>query len=115
MSPPRFTPEFKDEAVRQITERGYSVAEVSARLGVSAHSLYKWVSAVKPDKTDQQANDLIAAKSEILRLRAQLHRTEEERDILKKAARYFARELECSTVSSMSIDTNTELQRCVGY
>ncbi len=38
MSPPRFTPEFKDEAVRQITERGYSVAEVSARLGVSAHS-----------------------------------------------------------------------------
>jgi hypothetical protein len=34
MSPPRFTPEFKDEAVRQITERGYSVAEVSARLGV---------------------------------------------------------------------------------
>jgi transposase len=46
MSPPRFTPEFKDEAVRQIIERGYSVAEVSARLGVSAHSLYKWVNAV---------------------------------------------------------------------
>ena len=86
MSPPRFTPEFKDEAVRQIIERGYSVAEVSARLGVSAHSLYKWVNAVKPDKTDQQASELIAAKSEILRLRAQLHRSEEERDILKKAA-----------------------------
>jgi transposase-like protein len=32
MSPPRFTSEFKDEAVRQITERGYAVAEVSARL-----------------------------------------------------------------------------------
>ena len=68
MSPPRFTPEFKDEAVRQIIERGYSVAEVSARLGVSAHSLYKWVNAVKPDKTDQQASELLAAKSEILRL-----------------------------------------------
>ena len=37
MSPPRFNPEFKDEAVRQIIERGYSVAEVLARLGVSAH------------------------------------------------------------------------------
>jgi hypothetical protein len=37
MSPPRFTPEFKDEVVRQITERGYSVAEASARLGVSPH------------------------------------------------------------------------------
>ena len=94
MSPPRFTPEFKDEAVRQIIERGYSVAEVSARHGVSAHSLYKWVNAVKPVKTDQQASELLAAKSEILRLRAQLHRSEEERDILKKAARYFAREPE---------------------
>ncbi|MGN7915116.1 transposase [Enterobacter sp. 22466] len=41
MGTPRFTPEFKEEAVRQITERGYSVAEVSGRLGVSAHSLYK--------------------------------------------------------------------------
>ena len=48
--------------------------------------------ACKKDKTDQQANDLIAAKSEILRLRAQLHRTEEERDILKKAAAYFAQD-----------------------
>ena len=35
MGTPRFTPEFKEEAVRQITERGYSVAEVSDRLGVS--------------------------------------------------------------------------------
>lgn len=39
MGIPRFTSEFKEEAVRQIVERGYSVAEVSDRLGVSAHSL----------------------------------------------------------------------------
>lgn len=90
MSNQRFSPEFKDEAVRQIVERGYSVAEVSGRLGVSAHSLYKWVKAVKPDKTDEQAAALIEARSEVLKLRAQLKRTEEERDILKKAARYFA-------------------------
>ena len=44
MSNQRFTPEFKDEAVRQVIERGYSVAEVSERLGVSAHSVYKWES-----------------------------------------------------------------------
>ena len=90
MSNQRFSPEFKDEAVRQIVDRGYSVAEVSDRLGVSAHSLYKWVKAVKPDKTDEQAAALIEARSEVLKLRAQLKRTEEERDILKKAARYFA-------------------------
>ncbi len=92
MNSSRFTPEFKEEAVRQILERGYSVSEVSERLGVSAHSLYKWVKAVKPDKTTQHAADLLAAKTEILTLKSQLRRTEEERDILKKAARYFARE-----------------------
>ncbi|WP_219847037.1 IS3 family transposase [Raoultella ornithinolytica] len=84
MGTPRFTPEFKEEAVRQITERGYSVAEVSDRLGVSAHSLYKWLRAIKPDNSEQHARDLLEAKSEILKLRVQLKRTEEERDILKK-------------------------------
>ncbi|WP_264228798.1 IS3 family transposase [Pantoea ananatis] len=84
MGTPRFTPEFKEEAVRQITERGYSVAEVSDRLGVSAHSLYKWLRAIKPDNSEQHARGLLEAKSEILKLRAQLKRTEEERDILKK-------------------------------
>ncbi|WP_233405840.1 IS3 family transposase [Enterobacter roggenkampii] len=84
MGTPRYTPEFKEEAVRQITERGYSVAEVSDRLGVSAHSLYKWLRAIKPDNSEQHARDLLEAKSEILKLRAQLKRTEEERDILKK-------------------------------
>ena len=49
---------------------------------------------LKPDKADAQAAELIEAKSEILKLRAQLRRTEEERDILKKAARYFASEPE---------------------
>ena len=94
MSSQRYSPEFKDEAVRQIVERSYSVAEVSQRLGVSSHRLYKWVKVVKPDKAEQNTAELVEAKSEVLRLRAQLRRTEEERDILKKAARYFARESE---------------------
>jgi transposase len=84
MGTPRFTPEFKEEAVKQVTERGYSVADVAARLGVSAHSLYKWVKAVTPDKSEQQSKELLEAKSEILRLRAQMRRIEEERDLLKK-------------------------------
>ncbi|MBW5284715.1 transposase [Burkholderia gladioli] len=57
MSAQRFTPEFNQEAVRQIIEWGYSVAEVSARLGVSAHSLYKRAKAVKPDKSEAQASE----------------------------------------------------------
>jgi len=52
ISTQRFTPEFKEEAVKQVIERGYSVPDVAARLGVSAHSLYKWVKAVAPDKSE---------------------------------------------------------------
>jgi len=90
MTSQRYTPEFKDEAVRQVIDRGYSVAEVADRLGVSTHSLYKWVKAMRPDQSEQQASELTEAKREVLKLRAQLRRAEEERDILKKAARYFA-------------------------
>ena len=90
MSNQRYSPEFKDEAVRQVIDRGYSVAEVADRLGVSTHSLYKWVKAVRPDQSEQQASELTETKREVLKLRAQLRRAEEERDILKKAARYFA-------------------------
>ena len=54
MSTQRFTPEFKEEAVRQVIERGYPVSEVATRVGVSTHSLYKWVKAVAPDKQHVQ-------------------------------------------------------------
>jgi transposase len=94
MSHHRYTPEFKDEAVRQVTEKGHSAQEVAARLGVSSHSLYKWVKAVRPEKDEQRSDELLDAKKQILKLRAELRRVEEERDILKKAAAYFARESE---------------------
>ena len=90
MAGQRYSPEFKEEAVRQVIERGYSATEVAARLGVTAHSIYKWVKAVKPDNTEKHTKELINAKSEILTLKAKLRRTEEENEILKKAARYFA-------------------------
>jgi len=81
MSAPRYSPEFKQEAIKQVTERGHSVAEVGTRLGVSSHSLYKWVKEVVPSKDEKQAAELIEAKGEILRLRAQMRRLEEERDL----------------------------------
>lgn len=94
MGQQRYTPEFKDEAVKQVTERGHSVQEVAARLGVSSHSLYKWVKSVRPNKDEQRSDELLEVKKENLKLRAELRRVQEERDILKKAAAYFAREPE---------------------
>ena len=87
-----YTPEFKDEAVRQVVQRGYTVKEVAERLGISEASLYTWRKAVVPSKDDERAEELLEAKRENLTLRAELRRTQEERDILKKAAVYFARE-----------------------
>jgi transposase len=85
----KFTAEFKAEAIKQVTERGYSVAEVSDRLGVSTKSLYLWLRKANASTKDRKIND---SQLEIARLKAALKRAEEERDILKKAAAYFAKE-----------------------
>jgi len=92
MSNQRYSQEFRDEAVRQITDRNYPVKEVSERLGVSTHSLYKWVRESRPAQA--KADELEATKLENQKLKAELRRVQEERDILKKAAAYFARDLE---------------------
>ena len=89
MSKKRYTQEFKDEAVRLVRERNYSVVETSKRLGVSIHSLYKWLGGQQVHKREQNQAEL---QSENLRLKKALLRAEEERDILKKAAAYFAKE-----------------------
>ena len=87
----RYTDEFKIEAVKQITERGYSVQEVAERLGISTKSLYHWRSQLSGDKSVRQSSD---DSVRIAKLEAELKRVTEERDILKKAARYFASQSE---------------------
>ena len=78
MGKANFTEEFKRDAVRQITERGYPVAEVSQRLGVSPHSLYEWKK--KFGTSNVKASD---EAEEIRRLKKELVRVTEERDILE--------------------------------
>ncbi|WP_139798934.1 IS3 family transposase [Andreprevotia lacus] len=85
MSSPRYPEEFKIEAVKQITERGYPVAEVASRLGVSAHSLYQWLKRLDPKRT--KSTESADQQGEIRRLKAELKRVTEERDILKKGRR----------------------------
>jgi transposase-like protein len=90
MSNKRYTEEFKIEAVKQVTERGYSVQDVAKRLGITTHSLYAW--RKKYGQGSQYAAQLDDQSVEIKRLRAELKRVTEERDILKKATAYFAKE-----------------------
>lgn len=88
----QYTAEFREEAVRQVVNRGYSVTDVASRLGVSAQSLYKWVKAGSPSKDEELEAELSTIRRENLRLKAELRRAQEDRDILKKAAAYFAKE-----------------------
>jgi transposase len=90
MSSKRYTEEFKVEAVKQVTERGHPVAEVAGRLGVSQHSLYGWIKTYSVPAEARQEQQ--SQSAEIRRLKAELKRVTEERDILKKAAAYFAKE-----------------------
>ena len=86
----RYTQEFKVEAVKQVTERGYAVAEVAARLGVSAWSLHRWAKEYSRPAGERQ--EVQEQTAEIRRLQGELRRVTEERDILKKAAAYFAKQ-----------------------
>ena len=87
----RYTEEFKRDAVTQVKDRGYSVLDVSKRLGVSTKSLYDWIKRYSKPESDQREEAHQAA--EVRRLKAELARVTEERDILKKATAYFAKEV----------------------
>ena len=89
MSSKRYTDEFKIEAVKQVTERGFPVSEVARRLGVTTHSLYAW--KAKFGGSDVVQLVTLDQSAEIRRLQSQVKRLTEERDILKKAAAYFAK------------------------
>ncbi|WP_370651166.1 IS3 family transposase [Cypionkella sp.] len=85
MSANKFTDEFKRDAVAQVEDRGYPVREVAERLGVSTKSIYTWQKQFsRPAKVIQEVD---AQADEIRRLKRDLARVTEERDILKKANR----------------------------
>ena len=97
MARPRrtYTPEFKAEAVRLVTEQGYSVAEAARSLGVHETLLRSWKQALqaKGDQAFPGQGKLPAIEEELRRLRAENKHLLAERDILKKAAAFFAREV----------------------
>jgi transposase len=88
----RYTLEFKQEAVRLVCG-GQSLSSVAQGLGVSAQSIDNWVKAdAIGSLKDAKGKPVNADQMEMTRLRAELAKTRMERDILKKAAVYFARE-----------------------
>ncbi|QLV43553.1 IS3 family transposase (plasmid) [Citrobacter freundii] len=83
MSSKRYPEEFKIEAVKQVVDRGYSVASVATRLDITTHSLYAWIKKYGPDSsTNKEQSDV---QAEIRRLQKELKRVTDERDIFKKS------------------------------
>ena len=85
--------EFKQEAVRLVLEEGYSKSEVARRLGINRTSIGKWVAAVakKKDKAFTDSG-LTPEQEELRRLREENRQLRMEREILKKATAFFAKE-----------------------
>ncbi len=99
----RYTQEFKIEAIKLMSEAEKPVAQIARELGVRVNQIYKWKKQVE-DKTmnafsgtpkESTINETVASDkdAEIEVLKRQVERLEAEKDILKKAAAYFAKEL----------------------
>ena len=99
-----YTSEFKREAVRLSEQAGVSVIQVAQELGISDYSLYKWRTTGTSYGRKQARSGgelafpgngkvaLTAEQQENMRLKRELERVTQERDVLKKAVKFFARE-----------------------
>ena len=86
----KYTKEFKEEAVRLISEEGYSYAEAGRNLGVNPNLLSRWKREFEGIELDP--GSAAAMQAELKRLRKENKRLKMEREILKKAAAFFAKE-----------------------
>lgn len=85
MSRKRCPEAFKIEAVKQVTEAGYSAYDVAERLGTTTNSLYSWIRRYGPNASDFRK--VSEESDEIRRLKKELKRVTDERDFLKKPRR----------------------------
>lgn len=87
----QYPKEFKEEAVALVNEQGYSVPEAAKSLGINANLLYRW-----KDKMDEQAARTALAEDErieLQRFRKEIKELRMEKEILKKASAFFAKEM----------------------
>lgn len=86
-----YTKEFKEEAVKLVIEQGYSVTEAAESLGITDKILYNW----KKKHEEVQSGEVLSQdeRSELITLRKENKRLQMEREILKKASAFFAKEM----------------------
>lgn len=88
----KYTDEFKRDAVRLVTDQGYTVAEAARNLGVHVNLLRTWKAKITTEAAQCEAGLTEDERMELATLRAENKRLRMERDILKKATAFFANE-----------------------
>ena len=91
---PNYTKEFKQDAIKLVIEQGYSCPEVGRRLGIATSNVSRWVRLYRQDEKEFSEDGVTRREleAEIRRLKKENQRLEMEREILKKAAAFFAKE-----------------------
>src|SRR5215469_14532394 len=87
----RFDAEFKEQAVRLVLDEGKSVAAVARDLDLTETALREWAKRAQADRTKGRTGLTTAEREELARLRKENRILQEEREILKKAAAFFAK------------------------
>lgn len=92
----QFTKEFKEGAVRLVTEQGRTIGDAAQSLGISPWTMSRWVKAARSEGAEafRGQGQRTPQEQELYELRQKVRQLEEERAILKKAAAYFARHVE---------------------
>ena len=87
-----YTAEFRDSAVNLVISSDKSTASIAKELGINATKLYSWVNKAKDADRNESGSNNAQMFDELKRLKKELAEVKEQRDILKKATAYFARE-----------------------
>lgn len=88
----KYTKEFKEEAVKLVIEQGYRISEAARNLGINETMLSRWKQEQLRENGGTSLNGKETMETEIKRLRKENKRLQMEREILKKAAAFFAKE-----------------------
>jgi transposase len=86
-----FSDEFKEQAVRLVLEEGKPIARVARELDLTASALTEWVKHARADRSKGRTGLTTAEREELARLKKEVRELKLERDILKKAAAFFAK------------------------